>query len=299
MSADEGEGNAKVNSICNDDVETAPFLAVDGSEALRSRRRVNQIGEQSLMRFANRKHLMPQHHHSATQPSTGYTTIGRAASIDDGFDDVDTGEYYYDDTNDQSWTCSFGTKEDDGIWMVRSDPPGTMMSIIVWILIGTCIVLQFMQRQCLQIQEAFHNVQCPCIQQLDRWKLIQCAGGCSSQQSFSNCGSPFLTSVYCLAVHVKVSSHLDLIIAGYATDVLVEWITVSRTDKCLVGRYNIPKFQATPESHHHCRGTYNRLPVDGKKFGIRWLQLLLLNFCIAESKRITLAEQLCWGCELQ
>lgn len=142
MSADEGEGNAKVNSICNDDVETAPFLAVDGSEALRSRRRVNQIGEQSLMRFANRKHLMPQHHHSATQPSTGYTTIGRAASIDDGFDDVDTGEYYYDDTNDQSWTCSFGTKEDDGIWMVRSDPPGTMMSIIVWILIGTCILLQ-------------------------------------------------------------------------------------------------------------------------------------------------------------
>lgn len=44
-------------------------------------------------------------------------------------------EYYRDDFNDQSWKCSFGTNEDDGIWMNTNDQPGTIMSFLVWILI--------------------------------------------------------------------------------------------------------------------------------------------------------------------
>jgi hypothetical protein len=85
------------------------------------------------------------------------------ASIDAGFDETcNDHEYYFDDTNDQSWTCTFGTEEgvcrfvkisfftafgsafplranclslrrrerQDGIWLVRNDPPGTLMSFI-------------------------------------------------------------------------------------------------------------------------------------------------------------------------
>lgn len=36
--------------------------------------------------------------------------IDGAISIDDEFKEVGE-EYYFDDTNDQSWTCSFGTEE--------------------------------------------------------------------------------------------------------------------------------------------------------------------------------------------
>mmetsp|Transcript_18763 Transcript_18763/g.30651 ORF Transcript_18763/g.30651 Transcript_18763/m.30651 type:complete len:412 (+) Transcript_18763:25-1260(+) len=68
--------------------------------------------------------------------------IGRSSSvsIDQTFDDADHNEeeeyyYYFDDTNDFSWDCSFGTEEGDGIWLNKNDPPGVMMSIIVWILI--------------------------------------------------------------------------------------------------------------------------------------------------------------------
>jgi len=44
-------------------------------------------------------------------------------------------EYYEDNFNDQSWNCSFGTSETDGVWMNREDPPGTILSVIVVVLI--------------------------------------------------------------------------------------------------------------------------------------------------------------------
>jgi len=44
-------------------------------------------------------------------------------------------EYYKDDFNDESWSCTFGTSENDGIWMNREDPPGTILSVTVMILI--------------------------------------------------------------------------------------------------------------------------------------------------------------------
>ena len=45
-------------------------------------------------------------------------------------------EYYKDDFNDESWSCNFGTRESDGIWMNRDDPPGTILSMTVAVLIG-------------------------------------------------------------------------------------------------------------------------------------------------------------------
>ncbi|KAL9184391.1 hypothetical protein ACHAXT_002477 [Thalassiosira profunda] len=79
--------------------------------------------------------------------SQSIARIGRSTSIDDGggayatnpdFDDRGGGRggYYYDDTNDYSWDCTFGTDEGSGIWLntLENDPPGTAMSIIVWVL---------------------------------------------------------------------------------------------------------------------------------------------------------------------
>ena len=61
-------------------------------------------------------------------------------------DDSDE-NYYQDNYNDQSWQCSFGTADDDGIWMNRKDQAGTIMSMLVWLLISelmnTLILLNY------------------------------------------------------------------------------------------------------------------------------------------------------------
>jgi len=44
-------------------------------------------------------------------------------------------DYYHDLYNDYSWKCTFGTDEDDGIWMVSTDQAGTIMAVLVWIFI--------------------------------------------------------------------------------------------------------------------------------------------------------------------
>jgi hypothetical protein len=46
------------------------------------------------------------------------------------------GDFYQDHYNDQPWRCSFGTAEEDGIWMNRKDQAGTLMSLLVWLLIS-------------------------------------------------------------------------------------------------------------------------------------------------------------------
>lgn len=43
--------------------------------------------------------------------------------------------YYMDHFNDMSYRCSMGTSDDDGVWLNKSDPAGTIMSCLVWILI--------------------------------------------------------------------------------------------------------------------------------------------------------------------
>lgn len=50
-------------------------------------------------------------------------------------EEVGASPFYFDDTNDFSWDCTFGTAEGDGIWFNRGDPPGQVMAVIVWILI--------------------------------------------------------------------------------------------------------------------------------------------------------------------
>ena len=52
------------------------------------------------------------------------------------------GRYYRDDFNDYSWNCSIGTSDEDGIWLNRGDPAGTIMCIMVWILLGySCLTI--------------------------------------------------------------------------------------------------------------------------------------------------------------
>lgn len=47
---------------------------------------------------------------------------------------------YYEDTfNPFSWSCKFGTKEQDGIWLNKSDQGGILMAMTVWLLIGVFV----------------------------------------------------------------------------------------------------------------------------------------------------------------
>ena len=50
-------------------------------------------------------------------------------------DDDDSAMYYEDVFNDQSWKCSFGTREENGIWMNTNDRAGIIMAAMVWLLI--------------------------------------------------------------------------------------------------------------------------------------------------------------------
>lgn len=68
---------------------------------------------------------------SATPPPPNEGGWGGGGGGDDG-----GSEYYFDDANDHSWTCSYGTGEDDGVWLDMDDPPGTFMALAVWVLIG-------------------------------------------------------------------------------------------------------------------------------------------------------------------
>jgi len=55
------------------------------------------------------------------------------------------GEYYVDSFNDATWSCSFGTSEEGGIWMNSNDQAGSIMAALVWLLmlysIGTMTLL--------------------------------------------------------------------------------------------------------------------------------------------------------------
>lgn len=72
-------------------------------------------------------------------------------------------EYYYDGTNEYSFDCSFGTEETDGIWMQRNDPPGTILSIFVWVFIlysAMTITLLAESNHISHILSYFYNTIC-------------------------------------------------------------------------------------------------------------------------------------------
>lgn len=54
---------------------------------------------------------------------------------------TDQTNLYYEDTfNDQPWECTFGTSDNDGIWINHNDQVGTIMSSMVWVLMGYSMV---------------------------------------------------------------------------------------------------------------------------------------------------------------
>jgi len=44
------------------------------------------------------------------------------------------GEYYIDSYNGDQWACTFGTNEENGIWMNSGDQAGSIMASLVWLL---------------------------------------------------------------------------------------------------------------------------------------------------------------------
>jgi len=50
--------------------------------------------------------------------------------------EAESGDYYLDKFNDESWSCSMGTSEENGIWCNASDHAGTLMAFLVWFLLG-------------------------------------------------------------------------------------------------------------------------------------------------------------------
>ncbi len=72
-------------------------------------------------------------------------------------------EYYFDDTNEYSFDCSFGTEEKDGIWMNRNDFPGTILSAFVWVFIlysAMTITLLAESKHLSHILAYFYNTIC-------------------------------------------------------------------------------------------------------------------------------------------
>jgi hypothetical protein len=86
------------------------------------------------------KEIIPSHHN--------FISI----CFDDGYDDDDDDDddenrngnkpnymdhtiYYQDNFNDLPWKCSFGTSEENGVWMNTSDTSGIIMSSMVWLMI--------------------------------------------------------------------------------------------------------------------------------------------------------------------
>lgn len=65
--------------------------------------------------------------------SASFLLATPASSGRAGYDDS---VYYQDDFNDMAWSCSFGTSDEDGVWLNQKDPAGLMMALLVWFLIG-------------------------------------------------------------------------------------------------------------------------------------------------------------------
>lgn len=70
-----------------------------------------------------------------------------ALSVETSGNGGSVGDIYYEDNfNDLQWKCSFGTAEDDGIWMNRSEVSGIIMATMVWIMICKYSFFSFIKR---------------------------------------------------------------------------------------------------------------------------------------------------------
>lgn len=88
---------------------------------------------------------------------------GSNNDIPDGRDHSRDDEYYFDDTNEYSSDCSFGTEEKDGIWMNRNDVSGTILSAFVWVFIlysAVTITLLAETKHLSHILAYFYNTIC-------------------------------------------------------------------------------------------------------------------------------------------
>ena len=73
----------------------------------------------------------------------------------------DSSLYYYQDTfNDLSWTCTAGTSDEDGIWLNKNDPAGSIMAFMVWILIGYSALTMTLLAQTGGIHTWLANLYC-------------------------------------------------------------------------------------------------------------------------------------------
>jgi len=63
------------------------------------------------------------------------TTTTSSSALPGSNNHNDFEEYEEDDYNDMPWRCSFGTHENDGVWLNSSDRAGTIMAVLVWVLL--------------------------------------------------------------------------------------------------------------------------------------------------------------------
>jgi len=100
--------------------------------------------------------------------------------------DPDPTKYYFDDFNDEPWTCNYGTTEDEGTWCNTSDQPGTIMAILVWVLLGYSALTVTLLAETGGIAKSVACVYC---------YLCALALACHAKTTFTDPGSVPLSAV--------------------------------------------------------------------------------------------------------
>eukprot|EP00546_Thalassionema_frauenfeldii_P011626 CAMPEP_0178925556 /NCGR_PEP_ID=MMETSP0786-20121207/17983_1 /TAXON_ID=186022 /ORGANISM="Thalassionema frauenfeldii, Strain CCMP 1798" /LENGTH=371 /DNA_ID=CAMNT_0020600461 /DNA_START=199 /DNA_END=1311 /DNA_ORIENTATION=+ len=85
--------------------------------------------------------------------NVGYDSISEQLDYDYNYDETahngrqqngprqrKKGEFYIDSFNGEPWSCSFGTSEENGVWMNSGDQAGSVMAALVWLLMLYSIV---------------------------------------------------------------------------------------------------------------------------------------------------------------
>jgi hypothetical protein len=155
-------------------------------------------------------------------------------------DEGPNGRYYRDDFNDYSWKCSVGTTDEDGIWLNRFDPAGTIMCIMVWILLGY---------SCLTIA------------------LLAQTGGISTYQSF----------IYTILVTMALSCHIKTTLTdpGSVPASAVPTEIQRNTSEKLSMCSQCQTFK--PPLSHHCRICNRCVSKMDRKFIVRCLSTFIYS----------------------
>ena len=95
--------------------------------------------------------------------------------------ELDTKTIYYEDTfNDEPWSCTFGTRSEDGVWVNFGDQVGVIMGSMVWIL---------MMYSVLTISLLAHNQQLPKGIAMMYGTICTLALACHAKTTFTDPGS--------------------------------------------------------------------------------------------------------------